>query len=723
MVRLYFTVIAFCLFASTAFAASFDVPDGGRIGVVSSVVNVFPEVTMQDSEFDNQISISAARGESESAQVVISAGTSAVNIQKVVVSGLKSRTAAISYSAIQVELVAYADLKESSWRGVKRLGLWPDPIIAMRPFECPANESRSLWITITVPRSARAGEYTGSITIYSNTGKLAVIPINLNVWNFTLPEAPALHTSYWMDLESRYSPVSDPQAKQQMIELFGKYRTSTNIFEMPDYYLERDGRVTCDASKMKKTLQEAVKAGFRTLNLGSGCWSMASFDNVIIKDRKTGKPLEKEAQKSALDVLDAREKKKDLPGVDQWFFARMYMNDICNWLESRKLLDRCYIQLYDEEPNPENYPSIASYYCQWRQFEPRARYLGLLGVHPNMQGVFDIWSPHIVTYEKEAFRMVSEGISLKGKKSFAAEVTASSTGKWGTAAFYAYRPVDAYDGCDYTKWTPAENPTPENEQWLRYDFKVPSEIDGIRILPYEEAGFKVALGSVSLELSKNGQRFRRIKLAARESDSSVYDIPRGFYKSVKIVFSSVDLQFSPTVEKPLPSLSATVFGVREVEFVRSGLPRESTLPRERVRSSEMWEYQVGADFPGVCIDANPTEIGHTGTLMFQRKSKGYLNYGAGQWQLEGPINRVKDEDPMVWQITPSNGSAWIVYPGSKTILPSIRFARFRDGVDEYDYMTLLESIDPGNILITNFRENGELAARAEWAEAIEKSKK
>jgi hypothetical protein len=137
----------------------------------------------------------------------------------------------------------------------------------------------------------------------------------------------------------------------------------------------------------------------------------------------------------------------------------------------------------------------------------------------------------------------------------------------------------------------------------------------------------------------------------------------------------------------------------------------------------MWEYQVGADYPGVCIDANPTEIGHTGTLMFQRKSKGYLNYGAGQWQLEGPINRSKDEDPMIWQITPSNGSAWIVYPGSKTILPSIRFARFRDGVDEYDFMSLLESIDPGNMLITNFRENGELAARAEWANAILNSKK
>jgi len=406
--RWLYAIVMACLCASAAHTASFELPAGGRIGVVSSVVNVFPETVMQDSDLDNHMSLTAARGESESAQIVISAGTNPVNIDKVIVSGLKSKTSIIAYSAVQVEIVAYADLKVNSWRGVKRLGLWPDPIIAMRPFECPANESRCLWITVTIPRSAKAGEYTGSLTLYSNTVKLATIPFGVKVWNFQLPEAPALHTSYWMDLESRYDPIRDPQAKQQMIELFGKYRTSTNLFEMPDYYLEHDGRVTCDASKMKKTLSEAVNAGFRTLNLGSGCWSMASFDNVIIKDRKTGKPLPKETQKSALDALDARDKAKGKPGVDQWFFARMYMNDICDWLESRKLLDRCYIQLYDEEPNPENYPSIASYYDQWRQFEPRARYLGLLGVHPAMQGVFDVWSPHIVTYDKEAFRMVSK---------------------------------------------------------------------------------------------------------------------------------------------------------------------------------------------------------------------------------------------------------------------------------------------------------------------------
>jgi hypothetical protein len=704
------------LCVATSYADSFNLPGGGHAGVVSSVVNVFPNAVFPNTDMNDRISLSAAKGESESAQIVIASETSPVAVERVSVSDLKSKNSIIKNKAILMEIVGYADLITSSWRGISRTGLWPDPIIAMRPFECPAGESRSLWVTITIPRSAKAGEYKGTLTLFGKSGKLVVIPFNVKVYEFTLPEAPFLHTSYWMVLESRYNSLEDPEAKQQMLELFGQYRTSTNLLERPVFYLEKDGQISCDASRMKKTLQAAVKAGFRTLNLGSGCWSHADYDNVTLIDRKTGKPMSKDAQKTALDAWDAREKAKGKLGVDHWFFARMYMNDICDWLQSRKLLDRCYVQLFDEESNPGNFLYIADLYNQWRQFEPRARYLGLLGVHPDMQGVFDVWSPHIVVYDKEVYRIVSEGISLKGKKNFAAEVSASSTGTSGTAAFYAYRPIDAYDGCEYTKWTPAANPVPGNVQWLRFDFKEPADIDGIRISPYEESRFKVVLDSVSLEVSKDGQSFERIGMKPRSSDQNVYDLPRNSYKSVKIVFSANDPKFTPT------SLSATVFGVREVELVRAGMPMEATLPRAKIRKSEMWEYQVGADFPGVCIDANPTEIGYTGPMMFQRKSKGYLNFGAGQWQMV-PLDRPKGEDPLVWHLTGDTGSGYIVYPGSTKILPSVRFARFRDGVDDYDYMTILESIDPGNALIKDFRENGVMASRDKWAKEIELHRK
>ena len=88
-----------------------------------------------------------------------------------------------------------------------------------------------------------------------------------------------------------------------------------------------------------------------------------------------------------------------------------------------------------------------------------------------------------------------------------------------------------------------------------------------------------------------------------------------------------------------------------------------------------------------------------------------------------PLDRPKGEDPLVWHLTGDTGSGYIVYPGSTKILPSVRFARFRDGVDDYDYMTILESIDPGNALIKDFRENGVMASRDKWAKEIELHRK
>ena len=103
-------------------------------------------------------------------------------------------------------------------------------------------------------------------------------------------------------------------------------------------------------------------------------------------------------------------------------------------------------------------------------------------MHPELQGIFDIWVPHLIFFDPITLKRAEAGVRLYGQKNFPAKVTASS---WGS--FYSwvpYYPVDAYDGDHFSRWVPKTEPTPENPQWLRFDFEEPAKIDGIRIEPY-----------------------------------------------------------------------------------------------------------------------------------------------------------------------------------------------------------------------------------------------
>jgi len=724
------------------------------IGAASSLVNFFPETPPAAGDLAREITVCAARGESESAQVVVVAGDGPLDIQRVEVSDLRRNAARISNDNITVRLVAYVEIKEgeNSWRGIKRPGLWPDPLLRFRPFTCPAGETRALWVTVKVPREAEPGRYEGDIRLYSGGSLAASVPVRLTVWNFSLPKAPNLHTSYWTHVEAAYDLAVEPEAWMQTIKLFGEYRTSTDLWPFWDFgdsltladwvvlwYLEEDGSITCDISGLKRAIEAAVDAGFSTLQVGHGCWMGPEFEILPLIDRKTGRLLDNDDEKreSALrrigETLSA-EQKDGFPGT---YFARLFLPQICDWLESQGLLERAYMQLYDEAVDPAKFPHIASLYHSYRLVEPRLKLLGLTGVNPSMQGVYDIWAPYVHYYDPETYDMVRQGISLRGPKNFTATVTASSSGGEAGGSQGDYRPVDAYDGCDYTKWTPATASSAETPQWLRFDFAAPQQMDGIRIVPFPYLPWETAAPTDSVwvvEASLDGQSFEPLELMKRAGIGGACSFPLQPYKAVRLTHAKLGSKFAPTsVQAALalntasnilaipgsPAYVTVGEGVREVEFLREGLPLEATLPREMVRPAEMWEYQVGATYPSACIDANPAEIRATGWQCWARGLVGWLNYGGAQWPVvhrpahlrkhplpSGAGVRPKSEDPLIWTVPGGSGrgSPWIVYPGQTEVLPSVRFARFRDGVDDYDYLTMLYEQEPDHPILEQLRE-------------------
>jgi len=163
----------------------------------------------------SHIQLYAAKGESESFQVVVhapAAGLSQVNM---------SASNLVGPSTIpQTDLVFFREYYVTVTQGSPNFGVgnvplgagvYPDGLIPFKnpatgadltgatlnavPYNIPANQNQPFWIDVNVPRTAVAGNYTGTITVTSAAGNWA-LSVSLEVWNFTLPVSPNLKSTF-----------------------------------------------------------------------------------------------------------------------------------------------------------------------------------------------------------------------------------------------------------------------------------------------------------------------------------------------------------------------------------------------------------------------------------------------------------------------------------------------------------------------------------------------
>ncbi len=213
------------------------------------------------------ISLYAARGETESFQIIVRApagGLSNVNVQAPNLSGPQV--------TLYREYYLYLASGSSDWASNQNKplgpGYYPDALIPFlnpttgqpvtggtypaAPFPVTAGQNQPVWVDITVPRTTPAGTYSGVFTVTSDQGN-ASVTLNLTVWNFTLPVKPALKSCfmYWPTsssgqgrgvlqsdqelLKNRLNPVStDTSYERSLIDNFGLQSTSLSFWSNAD---------------------------------------------------------------------------------------------------------------------------------------------------------------------------------------------------------------------------------------------------------------------------------------------------------------------------------------------------------------------------------------------------------------------------------------------------------------------------------------------------------
>lgn len=139
-----------------------------------------------------EIIIHAARGEAESAQIVIAPLKAELENVRINVSPLIGPSGRALFA--DARLVGYVGVQKPTPYGFRVPGRYPDALLPMQPFDVKKGNVQSVWITLWVPEDAIAGEYSGEVVILPGNATKQVVPIKARIYDVALPKQSFLRS-------------------------------------------------------------------------------------------------------------------------------------------------------------------------------------------------------------------------------------------------------------------------------------------------------------------------------------------------------------------------------------------------------------------------------------------------------------------------------------------------------------------------------------------------
>ncbi|NIA13070.1 MAG: DUF4091 domain-containing protein [Nitrospiraceae bacterium] len=171
---------------------------GVLIWAEHSLEKVFPNDRIEPTGEKPVVRVSLARNEYESFQVVVRPPEDYDLFNVYAQMGdLVNRAAGSVLAASNLKLsnVDYCPVRIPSYFEGPT-GLWPDALPPFRSFKAVGGTCTPVWCTLHAPKGTPAGTYTGELTLTAIGLDPIHIPIEVTVYDFSLPDTPALQTDF-----------------------------------------------------------------------------------------------------------------------------------------------------------------------------------------------------------------------------------------------------------------------------------------------------------------------------------------------------------------------------------------------------------------------------------------------------------------------------------------------------------------------------------------------
>lgn len=192
-------------FINRAFAGSIGptspLPSGTACVWVADSMRLVTPLTFPSTNETHNMEIELAKGESESAQIVISTGDGrelaggSVSISQLVSEEGVSFSGEVKWERVGYlarrngySSCRYSALEEERWL--------PDPLLPAARFRVRKGSSQGIWVTVKAGRDAKSGVYHGVAHVAENGVTLASVPMRVQVRNFAQPETFGMKTAF-----------------------------------------------------------------------------------------------------------------------------------------------------------------------------------------------------------------------------------------------------------------------------------------------------------------------------------------------------------------------------------------------------------------------------------------------------------------------------------------------------------------------------------------------
>ncbi|MGB2820962.1 MAG: glycoside hydrolase domain-containing protein, partial [Phycisphaerae bacterium] len=233
---------------------------------VNAIVKVFQEDAASAKPAPARIA--AARGEAEPLQLAIRSGRAVKQVTVEIDPPASANGRKLT--DVTVGLVGFVpiDHKTSYYRSTSPAwhrkfptgsgrcdgwaGMWPDPILPRKTFDLAIGKTQPVWITVTVPKDAPAGDYEGAVRLTHNGKLLKKAPFTVHVWDFALPDQTHLAAVYDVRTRSplwRRSGETQDAARRRMWRFMAERRLCPDRVSPEPVLRYKDGKVHADFTK------------------------------------------------------------------------------------------------------------------------------------------------------------------------------------------------------------------------------------------------------------------------------------------------------------------------------------------------------------------------------------------------------------------------------------------------------------------------------------------
>lgn len=187
---------------------------------LSSAEKVRPE-TVPPMQSTDGVQIRCARNEYESVQLVVLPRKALKNLTLQAGPFVGSGQKVISANDVEILEATYLNVTTPTDKSTQA-GLWPDPLTPLRGgIDLPAGTNQAFWIRIHVARDIASGIHRGALRLKAEDWEEEVA-LELTVYSFTLPDQMTCQTAFGFSPEEvfRYQRVEDAGAKRQVLEKY-----------------------------------------------------------------------------------------------------------------------------------------------------------------------------------------------------------------------------------------------------------------------------------------------------------------------------------------------------------------------------------------------------------------------------------------------------------------------------------------------------------------------